>query len=102
MFEVTPCPLVSSALCDEILGYFTSSITSAHSKSFIAEFPLSFEEGGFSLKPPKMENYLLRRAKSKSMLKEVQIKDEALTKIQLKIMDIAPPAHRIGCTDERI
>ncbi len=43
------------------------------------------------MKPPKMDNYLLRRAKSKSMLKEVQIKDEALTKIQLKIMDIAPP-----------
>ncbi|KAI9556041.1 hypothetical protein GHT06_018608 [Daphnia sinensis] len=38
-----------------------------------------------------MDNYLLRRAKTKSMLKEVQNKDEALTKIQLKIMDIAPP-----------
>ena len=89
--KVTPCPLVSSALCDEISGYFTSSITSVQSKSISAEFPLSFEEGGFSLKPPKMNNYLLRRAKSKSMLKEVQIKGEALTKIQLKIMDIAPP-----------
>jgi hypothetical protein len=38
-----------------------------------------------------MDNFLLRRAKSKSMLKEVQNKDEALNKIQLKIMDIAPP-----------
>ncbi|EFX69798.1 hypothetical protein DAPPUDRAFT_113326 [Daphnia pulex] len=38
-----------------------------------------------------MDNYLLRRAKTKSRLKEVQTKDEALTKIQLKIMDIAPP-----------
>ena len=43
------------------------------------------------MKPPKMDNFLLRRAKSKSMLKEVQNKDEALNKIQLKIMDIAPP-----------
>jgi hypothetical protein len=32
------------------------------SKSISAEFPLSFEEDGFSLKPPKMDNYLLRRA----------------------------------------
>ena len=68
------------------------------SKLILAEFPLSFEEGGFSLKPPKMDNFLLRRAKSKSMLKEVQNKDEALNKIQLKIMDIAPPL----CANEKL
>jgi hypothetical protein len=58
------------------------------------------------LKPPKMGNYLLRRAKSKFMLKEIQDKDEALTKIQLKIMDIAPPLIELAArmrkySDER-
>jgi hypothetical protein len=36
--EVTPCSLVSSALCDEISGYFTSSITSAQSNRFRLSF----------------------------------------------------------------
>ncbi|KZR97271.1 Uncharacterized protein APZ42_007947, partial [Daphnia magna] len=89
--EVTPCPSISSSLCNEISGYFTSGITTAQSKSISAEFSLSFEEGGFSLKPPRMDNYLLHRAKTKSMLKEVQNEDEALTKFQQKIMDITPP-----------
>ena len=31
--EVTPCPSISSSLCDEISGYFTSGITTAQSKS---------------------------------------------------------------------
>ena len=100
--EVTSFSLVSLALCNEILGYFTSSITTAQSKSISDEFPLSFEEGGFSLKPPKMGNYLLRRAKSKSMRKEVQNKHESLTKIQLINYGHRSPAHRVGCTNEKL
>jgi hypothetical protein len=89
--EVTPCPSISSSLCDEISGYFTSGISTAESKSISAEFLLSFDECVLSLKAPRIDNYLLRRPKTKSILKKVRCKDEALTKIQLKIMDIAPP-----------
>jgi hypothetical protein len=69
--EVSPCLSIFLSLCDEISGYFTSGISTAQSKSISAEFAFSFEEGGFSFKPPRMGNYLLRRAKMKSMLKDI-------------------------------
>ena len=90
-FELTPCPKISIELCEEMSRLFTAPISSAQSKAVSAEFPLTFEEPAFSLKPPKLDPYRERRAKAKGVLSDVKAKDDVLSKLQLVVMVIAPP-----------
>ena len=89
--ELTPCPKLSIELCDEVSRLFTTPISSEQSKAVSTEFSLSFEEPDFSLKPPKLALYQERRVKSKGIFSDVKAKDDVLSKIQLVVMDIAPP-----------
>ena len=64
-----------------------SGVSTDQSKQASKEFPLSFEEQGFSLMPPKFEGWMSRRAKEKGVSKVVSARVEALVRTQLKIMD---------------
>jgi len=59
------------------------------------DFSLSFEELEFSLKPPKLDPYRERRANAKYVFSDVKAKDDILTKIQLVVIDIAPPLLKL-------
>ncbi|KAK4015143.1 hypothetical protein OUZ56_030131 [Daphnia magna] len=75
----------------EIASLLVSGVTTVQSKEVSKEFPLKFEEEGFSLMPPKLDSWMSRRAKEKGVFKLVNAREEALVKTQLKIMDIGPP-----------
>lgn len=60
-------------------------------KLFSKKYPLDFVDESFSLKPPKLDGFMQRRAKDKDRLKAVNASEEPLVTTQLKIMDIAPP-----------
>ena len=53
--------------------------------------PLAFGEKGFLLKPLKLDNWAMRRAKDKRVTKVVTSSEETIIKISLKIMDIWQP-----------
>ncbi len=60
-------------------------------KLFQKKHPLNFSDESFSLRPPKLDGFMQRRAKDKDRLKAVYASEEPLVTTQLKIMDIAPP-----------
>jgi hypothetical protein len=89
---VTNIPhLVSKEICEEISSLLVNGVSTEQSKQTSKEFPLSFEEQGFSLMPPKLDGFMSRRAGEKGLFKIVSVREEALVKSQLKIMDIGPP-----------
>lgn len=55
----------------EITTLFTEGISTEQSKVGSKLHPLAFEEEGFSLKPLKLENWAMRRAKDKGVAKVV-------------------------------
>ena len=87
----TPAFKVSQDVCSQVASLLVEGISANNSKSISKEFPLDFEEIDFSIKPPKIDNWVARRAKSKGVFKQVNASEETLTKIQLKIMDIGHP-----------
>lgn len=86
-----PLSIVPKQICQEIASLLVSGVTTVQSKEVSKEFPLKFEEEGFSLMPPKLDSWMSRRAKEKGVFKLVNAREEALVKTQLKIMDIGPP-----------
>jgi hypothetical protein len=83
--------VVPDALCREIAELMVRGVPSEQSIAISKDFALKFEPPGFSLKPPKLDDWLSHRAKEKDVLKQVNKADDILAKIQLKIMDIAAP-----------
>lgn len=83
--------VVPLAISEELTTMMTKGLTADESKAISKEFPLVFEDKDFSLKPPKLDSWLLRRIKEKGLQKTVNANEEALISAQLKIMDIAPP-----------
>ncbi|KZR97418.1 Uncharacterized protein APZ42_007730, partial [Daphnia magna] len=84
-------PIVPKEICREIASLLAVGVSTDQSKLVSKEFPLRFEEEDFSLKPPKLDGWMGRRAKEKNVLKTVNSMEETLIKTQLKIMDIGPP-----------
>ena len=82
---------VPEKICKEITTLLTEGISTEKSKKGSNLHPLAFEEEGFSLKPPKLDNWAIRRAKDKGVAKVVTSAEETMIKIQLKIMDIGQP-----------
>jgi hypothetical protein len=83
--------LVSKEICEEMSSLLVNGVSTEQSLQTSKEFPLSFEEQGFSLMPPKLDGFMSRRAREKGLFKIVSAREEALVKTQLKIMDIGPP-----------
>ena len=83
--------LVTKEICEEISSLLVHGISTEQSKQTSKEFPLSFEEQGFSLMQPKLDGFMSRRAREKGFLKIVTAREEAHVKTQLKIMDIGLP-----------
>ena len=83
--------VVPDTICKELTSLLVDGISTEQSKAGSKDFPLLFEDKDFSLKPPKLDNWLSRRAKDKGVLRTVNSSEETLTKIQLKIMDIGQP-----------
>ena len=73
------------------MKWITDGITTDASKATNKEFPFAFEEEDFSLKPPKLDGWVRRRASEKKASKAVETNDSCLSLIQLKIMDVVPP-----------
>ncbi|EFX61305.1 hypothetical protein DAPPUDRAFT_340201, partial [Daphnia pulex] len=72
----------------------TKGISTDTSKAISGEFPLEFVDAEFSLKPPKLDGWISRRAllkTDKSIVRSFNAAEESFTKAQLRIMDIAPP-----------
>ena len=83
--------LVPRQICQRLMKWITDGITTDASKATNKEFPLAFEEEDFSLKPPKLDGWVKRRASEKKASKAVESNDSCLSLIQLKIMDVVPP-----------
>lgn len=88
--SVTPV-VVPKEICEKVSIYFSKGVLTETSKSISKEFPLNFEDSEFSLKPPRLDSLVARRAKYKEVGRRMNSSDETLTKIQLKIMDIGQP-----------
>jgi hypothetical protein len=52
---------------------------------------LKFAEESFEIRPPKLDNFMQRRAKDKEVLRNVNCAEEVLVALQHKICDVAPP-----------
>ena len=83
--------LVNADICQEISSLLTEGISTEQSKQATKEFPLSFAEPEFSIKPPKLDNWMVKRARDKGTFRAVNASEEVMAKIQLKIMDIGQP-----------
>ncbi|EFX66181.1 hypothetical protein DAPPUDRAFT_116643 [Daphnia pulex] len=85
---------VSKDISEEISSLMTKGISTDTSKAISGEFPLEFVDAEFSLKPPKLDGWISRRAllkTDKSIVRSINAAEESFTKAQLRIMDIAPP-----------
>ncbi|EFX67321.1 hypothetical protein DAPPUDRAFT_115527 [Daphnia pulex] len=82
---------IPTAISDEIRVWLTTGLSTDDSKAISKKFELEFEDPTFSIKPPKLDGFMLRHAKDKDRLKGVNASEEALIQTQLKIMDVAPP-----------
>lgn len=85
---------VSKDISEEISSLMTNGISTDTSKAISGEFPLEFVDAEFSLKPPKLDGWISRRAllkTDKSIVRSINAAEESFTKAQLRIMDIAPP-----------
>jgi hypothetical protein len=60
-------------------------------ESNLETFPLKFAEESFMIRPPKLDNFMQRRAKDKEVLRNVNCAEEVLVALQHKICDVAPP-----------
>ncbi|KAI9555982.1 hypothetical protein GHT06_018540 [Daphnia sinensis] len=78
-------------LSQEISSLLSAGVSTDQSKLLSKEFPIAFEEENFTLKPPKLDGWMSRRARDKNTLKTVNSSEESLIKTQLKIMDIGQP-----------
>ncbi|KAK4030540.1 hypothetical protein OUZ56_023783 [Daphnia magna] len=74
-----------------------SSTTVSKEISDEIKYTLEFEDPSFSIKPPKLDSFMLRHAKDKNCVKAVCAAEEAHIATQLKIMDIAPPLIDLYC-----
>lgn len=66
-------------------------MSTEESKAISKFFELEFEDPAFSIKPPKLDGFMLRHAKEKDRVKAVNASEKSNMQTQLKIMDIAPP-----------
>ncbi|KZR99710.1 Uncharacterized protein APZ42_004326, partial [Daphnia magna] len=85
---------VSREISDEISLLMTKGISTESSKSISKEFALEYVDAEFSLRPPKLDGWISRRAlllPDKGTLKAINASEDSFAKTQLRIMDIAPP-----------
>ncbi|KAI9553799.1 hypothetical protein GHT06_019066 [Daphnia sinensis] len=54
-----PAPVVSKAQCQEIALLLSAGVSTDQSKLLSKEFPLAFEEENFTLKPPKLDGWVI-------------------------------------------
>ncbi|EFX71951.1 hypothetical protein DAPPUDRAFT_111201 [Daphnia pulex] len=83
--------LVSKEISDELTVCLTKCISGEKSKAILKRFPLQFEDESFTVRPPKLDGFMQRRAKDKNVLKSVNSAEEILIVVQHKECDIAPP-----------
>jgi hypothetical protein len=90
--KAEPAPLiVPQEVSDALSGWLTKGVSTEDSKAISKKTPLEFLDKEFSVKPPKLDGYMHRRAKDKGKLKAVNASEESLITTQLKIMDVGPP-----------
>jgi hypothetical protein len=82
---------VSREITEEISNWIVHGLWAENSKAISKRFEFEFEDKSFSIKPPKLDSFMSRRAKDSNRSKTIGAVEEALTATQLKIMDIAPP-----------
>jgi hypothetical protein len=82
---------VSREITEKISNWIVHGLWAENSKAISKRFDFEFEDKSFSIKPPKLDSFMSRRAKDSNRSKTIGAVEEALTATQLKIMDIAPP-----------
>ena len=82
---------VLKLICLRLMQWITGSISANASKATNKEFPLTFEEEDFSLKPSNLDLWMKRRAADKKVGKAFESTDLSLSMIQLKVMDVISP-----------
>jgi hypothetical protein len=82
---------ISKEITDEIRSWQVYGLSSDESKIISKKYAIEFEDKTFSIRPPKLDSFMSRRAEYGNCLKAVNATEEALISTQLKIMDIAPP-----------
>jgi hypothetical protein len=82
---------VSREITEEISNWLVHGLSAEDSKVISKRFEFEFEEKSLSIKLPKLDSFMLRRAKDSNRSKVVGAVEDALIFTQLKIMDISPP-----------
>ena len=82
---------VPKEVTDEIKDWLVPGLSADESKAISKKFVLEFEDQSFSIKPPKLDSFMARRAKDSHRSRAVSLSEGTLVSTQLKIMDIAPP-----------
>ena len=88
---VTEGRFVPKEVIDNLSSWILEPITGEVSKSISKRFSLLPEVKNFSLKPPKLDGFMYRRAKEKGVLRSLNSTEDVLTIIQHKLLDIVPP-----------
>ena len=57
-----PCPIAPSAICDEVADLLARGLPKEKSIVISKRFNLSYETPGFSLLPPKLDDWMSQRA----------------------------------------
>ena len=71
--KAEPAPLiVPQEVSDALSGWLTKGVSTEDSKAISKKTPLEFLDKEFSVKPPKLDGYMHRRAKDKGKLKAVK------------------------------
>ncbi len=82
---------ISKEITDKISSWQVHGLSSDESKIISRKFAIEFEDKTFSIRPPKLDSFMSRRAEYGNCSKAVNATEEVLISTQLKIMDIAPP-----------
>ena len=83
--------VVNTDICQEISGLLSGRVTADQSKPTPADYSLTFAEADFHLKPPKLDDWMIERARQKLVFRFVNASEEQMVKTQDKILDIGYP-----------
>lgn len=79
---------VPDNIAEEVAMAMKKGMTAEESEAIYKEYPLVLEDGNFDIKPPKLDNWLTRRAQGTGILKRPNKKEETLVTTNLKFMDV--------------
>lgn len=86
-----PRRVIPRHITEGLSSFMAKGVITAESKEVQEVFDVEFEQEGFSLNPPTLDDWMARKLKDQKNRKTVEAAEKIWLSAQFKVMDIAPP-----------